>query len=105
MQKLTNRDIEWIVKQWKKGKQISEIANYFGVSWQWVHHLLNRYKQSGMIPVLHKSGRKPKGIAEETRFLHTVLLMIEELQDISRKDIPLGGKIQERPCRHTRCRD
>ena len=69
MQKLTNRDIERIVKKWKKGKQISEIANYFGVSRQWVHHLLNRYKQSGMIPVLHKPGRKPKGIAEETRFL------------------------------------
>lgn len=32
------------------------------MSRQWVHHIINRYKQSGTIPVLFKPGRKTKGI-------------------------------------------
>jgi hypothetical protein len=31
VQKLTNRDIERIIKQWQKKKPIPEIAKYFGV--------------------------------------------------------------------------
>ena len=69
VQKLKNRDIERIIKQWKRRKPIPEIANYFGVSRQWVYHIINRYKQSGTIPILHKPGRKPKGIPEEIRYL------------------------------------
>ena len=34
VQKLTNRDIERIIKQWQKKKPIPEIAKYFGVSRQ-----------------------------------------------------------------------
>jgi hypothetical protein len=36
VQKLTNRDIERIVKQWERKKPIPEIAKYFGVSHQWI---------------------------------------------------------------------
>jgi putative transposase len=62
-------DVERIIKQWQKKKPIPEIAKYFEVSRQWVHHFINRYKQSGMIPVLHRPGRKRKDIHEETKFL------------------------------------
>jgi len=60
VQKLTNRDIERIIKQWQKKKLIPEIAEYFGVSRQWIHHIIKRYNQSGIIPFLHRPGRKLK---------------------------------------------
>lgn len=69
MQKLKNRDIERIVKQWHNKKPIPEIANYFEVSRQWIHHIIKRYNQSGIIPFLHRPGRKLKDLHEETRFL------------------------------------
>jgi transposase len=66
VQKLTNRDIERIVKQWHKKKSLPEIANYFGVSRQWIHHIIKRFTPSGIIPVLHFPGRKSKYLHEET---------------------------------------
>jgi putative transposase len=67
VQKLSNRDIERIIKQWKKGKPIPEIANYFGITRQWVYKLIKEYKNSGTYPILQKPGRRRKEIAEETR--------------------------------------
>ena len=90
MQKLTNRDIERIVKQWHKKKPISEIANYFGVSRQWIHHIIKRYSQSGIIPVLHRPGRKSKDIHEETQFL-----ILESYHDCRIGPVHLEKKIEE----------
>lgn len=90
MQKLTNRDIERIVKQWQKKKPIPEIAKYFGVSRQWIHHIIKRYNQSGIIPVLHRPGRKLKDLHEETRFL-----ILESFHDYRIGPVYLEKKIEE----------
>jgi len=90
VQKLTNRDIERIVKQWHKKKPIPEIANYFGVSRQWIHHIIKRYTQSGIIHVLHRPGRKSKDIHEETRFL-----ILESYHDYRLGPVHLEKKIEE----------
>ena len=51
VQKLINRGIERIIKQWQRKKPLPEIAKYFGVRREWVHIIINCYTQSGMIPV------------------------------------------------------
>lgn len=90
MQKLTNRDIERIVKQWHNKKPIPEIASYFGVSRQWIHHIIKRYNQSGIIPILHRPGRKLKDLHEETRFL-----ILESFHDYRIGPVHLEKKIEE----------
>lgn len=90
MQKLTNRDIERIIRQWKKNKPITEIANYFGVTRQWVHNIINRYIRTGEIPVLHKPGRKRREIPEEER-----ILILESFHAPSIGPILLEKKIEE----------
>jgi putative transposase len=90
VQKLTNRDIERIIKQWKKNKPIKEIANYFGITRQWVHNIINRYIQSGEIPVLHKPGRKQQDVPEEIR-----ILILESFHAYTIGPVHLEKKIEE----------
>jgi len=90
VQKLTNRDIERIVKQWQKKRPIYKIANYFGVSRQWIHRLINRYTQSRSIPVIHRPGQKSKDIHEETRFL-----ILDSYHDYRIGPVHLEKKIEE----------
>lgn len=90
MQKLTKRDIERIVKQWLKNKPIPEIANYFGVSRQWIHPIIKHSTQSGIIPVLHRPRRKSKDIHEEIRFL-----IVESFQDYRIGPVHLEKKRKE----------
>jgi len=47
---------------------MSEIANYFGVNLQWIQQIIKRNNHPGIIPVLHRPGRKSKDIHEETHF-------------------------------------
>jgi len=90
VQKLSNRDVERLIKQWKKGKPIPEIANYFGITRQWVYKLIKKYKDSSTYPVLKKPGRKRKEIAEETR-----ILILENFHAHSVGPISLEKKIEE----------
>ncbi len=91
VQKLSNTDIERNIKQWKKGKPIREIANYFGITRQWVYKIIKKYKNTGTYPILQKPGRRRKEIAEETRIFilanfhaHVVgpVLLVKKIEEV-----------------------
>lgn len=73
MSKITNRDIQRIIRQWVKEKPVVEIARYFQITRQRVYQLINQYRETGESPVLRESGRKPEPIDErmETLILET----------------------------------
>lgn len=62
MSKLSNRDIQRIIREWIKGKPITEIAQYFQITRQRVYQLINTFRESGEYPLLGQSGRKPQPI-------------------------------------------
>lgn len=62
MSKLSNRDIERIIRQWIKGKPVTEIAQYFQITRQRVYQLIKTFRESGEYPILGQSGRKPQPI-------------------------------------------
>jgi transposase len=68
VQKLSNRDIERIIKQWKKGKQISKIANYFGITRQRLYKLIKEYTNSGTFPILRKQDERGKKSQKRLEF-------------------------------------
>ena len=59
-----------------KKKPIPEIASYFGVSRQWIHYIIKRLNNQGLLDAIHLVGRKSKDIHEKTRFL-----ILKELLD------------------------
>jgi putative transposase len=60
--KLTNRDIERIIKQRLNGKPVAEIARYFQVTRQRVYQIIGRYKDTQEYPVLKQPGRRSQSI-------------------------------------------
>jgi hypothetical protein len=62
--KLSNRDIQRIIRQWVTEKPFVEIARYFPISRQRVYPLINQYREAGKYPFLLQSGRKPQLIDE-----------------------------------------
>ena len=56
--KLTNRDLESIIKQRLNGKAIAEIARYFQVTRQRIYQIIASYKKTHAYPVIKQSGRK-----------------------------------------------
>jgi len=67
--KLTNRDIERILKQWQKGKPVAEIARYFQVIRQRIYQIIKAFKEIQEPPVLKQPGRSPQFIAKATEEL------------------------------------
>jgi putative transposase len=67
--KLTNRDIERIIKQWRKEKPVAEISRYFGVTRQRIYQIINSFKEHQEYPKIKHPGRKPQAIEPETEEL------------------------------------
>ena len=65
MSKLTNRDIERIIKQWQKEKPVAEISRYFGVTRQRIYQIIEAYKENQEYPKIKRPGRKSKAIEPE----------------------------------------
>ncbi|MBO8182866.1 MAG: transposase [Archaeoglobus sp.] len=90
MRKLTNKDIARIVKQWLKGKPITKIAEFFQVTRQRIHQIINKFKETRKIPFLQKLGRKPKQIDEETE-----RIILEAHGEFNLGPVHLERKIEE----------
>ena len=67
--KLTNRDIERIIKQWQKEKPVAEISQYFQVTRQRIYQVISTFKEIQEYPALKQPGRKPRTIDSETEEL------------------------------------
>jgi len=62
--KLTNRDIQRIIRQWVREKPVVEIARDFQVTRQRVYQLITQFKDRGDYPEIKWSGRKSQPIDE-----------------------------------------
>jgi len=60
--KLTNRDIERILKQRLNGKPVAEIARYFQVTRQRIYQIIQAFNEIQESPVLKQPGRRPQPI-------------------------------------------
>ncbi len=69
MSKLTNRDIERIIKQWQKEKPVAEISRYFGVTRQRIYQIIDSFKEIQEYPKLKRPGRKLQIIDPKTEEL------------------------------------
>ena len=69
MRKLTNRDIERILKQRQKGKPVAEIARYFQVTRQRIYQIIKTFNEIQELPVLRQPGRRPQFIDKTTEEL------------------------------------
>ena len=67
--KLTNRDIQRIIRQWLKEKPVADIARDFQVTRQRVYQLITLFKEIEGYPELKQPGRKPQPIDDRTEEL------------------------------------
>jgi len=67
--KLTNRDIQRIIRQWVREKPVVEIARDFQITRQRVYQLITYFKDRGDYPEIKRSGRKSQPIDERTEEL------------------------------------
>jgi putative transposase len=88
--KLTNRDIEKIIKQRLNGKPDAEIARYFQVTRQRICQILWRYKETQEYPVLKQPGRRSQSID-----LDSEELILESNYAINLNPIHLEKKLEE----------
>ena len=90
MSKLSNRDIQRIIRQWEKEKPVIEIARYFQITRQRVYQLINQFIGAGEYPGLGQSGRKPQPIDER---MEELILETYQANDIG--PTHLEKKIEE----------
>lgn len=57
--KLSERDICGIIRQWKKGKPVRELAEYHSVTRQRIYQIISSYEKTGQYPYPKTPGRKP----------------------------------------------
>ena len=69
MSKLTNRDIQRIIRQWLKEKPVADSARDFQVIRQQVYQLITLFKEIKEYPELKQPGRKPQPIDDGTEGL------------------------------------
>jgi len=67
--KLTNRDIQRIIRQWLKEKPVADSARDFQVIRQRVYQLITLFKEIKEYPELKQPGRKPQPIDDKTEEL------------------------------------
>jgi len=58
--KLSNRDIQRIIRHWVKEKPVVEIARDFQVTRQRVYQLVTQFKEMGDYTEIKRPGRKPQ---------------------------------------------
>ena len=64
--KLSDRDIERIIKQWLKEKPVAAIARDFQVTRQRIYQLIDQFEKDLVFPELRSPGRKPGPIDSTT---------------------------------------
>ena len=67
--KLSDRDIRGIIRQWKRGRPVRDLADYHHVSRQRIYQIIAAYRQTGCYPYPQTPGRKPAQIPHETETL------------------------------------
>lgn len=65
MRKLTNKKVQWIIRELEKGKPLDDIARFVRVSRRRNYQLKQQYKNTGHIPELRDPGRKKKHLDPE----------------------------------------
>lgn len=60
--KLSNRDIQWIIRQWVKEKPVVEIAWYFQITRQRVYQRINLFEKR--VPVISMMKVTPVSLSE-----------------------------------------
>lgn len=63
--KLSERDIRGIIRQWKKGKPVRELAEYHSVTRQRIYQIISSYEKTGQYPYPKTPGRKAVEIPDE----------------------------------------
>ena len=66
MIKLTQKKIDWIIKEKKKGRGTSEIASIMKITPRYVNKIYQRYKEEGEV-VLKRPGRKKEDVPENIK--------------------------------------
>jgi len=67
--KLSDRDIRGIIRQWKGGKSVHDLAEYHQVSRQRIYQIISFYRQNGYSPCLRPQGKRATPIPYETETL------------------------------------
>jgi putative transposase len=88
--KLSNRDIQRIIRHWVKEKPVVEIARDFQVTRQRVYQLVTQFKEMGDYPEIKRPGRKPEPLNERTEEL-----ILESYRANNVGPIHLEKKIEE----------
>ena len=65
MKKLNQKKIRWIIRWKENGKSVNDLALAQKVTKRRIKQLWAEYKRTGKIPILNKTGRKPKPIPED----------------------------------------
>lgn len=65
MSKLTQTNINNIIRRYKRGEKITKLAESYSVSRKRIHELISEYKETGYIPILNSPGRKKSSISED----------------------------------------
>ena len=88
--KLTNRDIQRIIRQWLKEKPVAEIARDFQITRQRVYQLITTFKEIEEYPELKSPGRRPRPVDPETE-----KIILESYRANTMGPIHLEKKIEE----------
>jgi putative transposase len=65
VRKLTNKKVQWIIRELEKGKPPEDIARFVRVPRRRIYQLKKQYKNTGLIPELKDPGRKKKHLDPE----------------------------------------
>ncbi|MGC8581003.1 MAG: helix-turn-helix domain-containing protein [Thermoplasmata archaeon] len=63
MTKLTQKKIDWIIRQKDKGRSTTEIAHIMNITPRYVNKIYHRYKEEGEV-ILKNPGRKKEVVLE-----------------------------------------
>jgi putative transposase len=65
VRKLTNKKVQWIIRELEKGKPPDDIARFVRVSRRRIYQLKQQYTNTGLTPELKDPGRKKKPLDPE----------------------------------------
>lgn len=65
MKKLNQKKIRWIIRQLELDLNSAVVARSQKISQRRVQQIYRKYKETNIVPVLHKLGRKAKRLADE----------------------------------------
>lgn len=65
MKKLNQKKIRWIIRHMETGLNSDAVARSQKISRRRVQQIYKRYKETNIVPVLHKPGRKSKRLADK----------------------------------------